>query len=146
MKIMFIGTSGVHHPLLAAYSFLNIAVQDLNDMPVFGNARLDAAGSPLYIGEDSRGNQVYTLGMGKEVLLGKKAIEDLVKILGFSSRDLIVEPVSVLGETWLPSLNKISLFLGGNFILRRLSYRFLRMQHRHIFRQVNEISKKIAAD
>ncbi len=143
MKIMFIGTSGVHHPLLAAYSYLDKSVKNLDDMAAFGDARLDAAGLPVFVGEDFHGNQVYTLGLGKEVLLGKKSIDDLIAILGFSSHDLAVKPVSVKIEKWLPGLNKISLLLGNNYMARRLSYRFLMKQQREISKDVENFKQEL---
>lgn len=59
----------------------------------------DKSGFPIYIGEDNQSRKVYTLGVGKDVLMAKKTLEDLRDILGFTERELVIEPVSVPGES-----------------------------------------------
>jgi hypothetical protein len=99
MKIIFIGTTGVHQALLAANIFLGRVSnhQDIDSIDWFNTSK-DPSGFPIFIGQDSCGNRVYTIGAGGDVLIAQKAIEDLVRILGFSNRDLIVKPINTPGS------------------------------------------------
>ncbi|NLG31979.1 MAG: DUF3189 family protein [Syntrophomonadaceae bacterium] len=100
MKIIFIGTTGVHQALLAANIYLErvSTYQDIDSIDDYFDVSKDTAGFPIFIGQDSCGNRIYTIGAGGDVLIAKKAIEDLVRILGFSNRDMIVKPVNTPGS------------------------------------------------
>lgn len=112
MNIIFLGTSGVHHALIAANIYLKKTVTDFNSIPDFANIALESSGFPIFVGEDNQGNQVYSLGAG-DVEMAKKSIEDLRNVLGCSANDLVVKPVSVKGEKLLALLNHIPASLGG---------------------------------
>lgn len=112
MNILFLGTSGVHHALIAANIYLEKPVKDFNSIPNFANIALESSGFPIFVGEDNQGNQVYTLGAG-DVEMAKKSIEDLRNVLGRPANDLVVKPVSVKGEKLLALLNHIPASLGG---------------------------------
>lgn len=112
MNIIFLGTSGVHHALIAANIYLKKTVTDFNSIPDFANIALESSGFPIFVGEDNQGNQVYSLGAG-DVEMAKKSIEDLRNVLGCPANDLIVKPVSVSGEKLLALLNHIPTSLGG---------------------------------
>lgn len=113
MNILFLGTSGVHHALIAANIYLKKSVTDFNSIPDFANVALESSGFPIYVGEDKQDNQVYSLGAGSDVDMAKKTIEDLRNVLGCSANDLVVKPVSVKGEKLLALLNHIPASLGG---------------------------------
>lgn len=113
MTIIFLGTSGVHHALIAANIYLKKPVTDFNSIPDFANVALESSGFPIYVGQDKEGNQVYSLGAGSDVEMAKKSIEDLRDVLGCSADDLAVKPVSVKGEKMLALLNLIPASLGG---------------------------------
>lgn len=112
MNILFLGTSGVHHALIAANIYLEKPVKDFNSIPNFANIALESSGFPIFVGEDNQGNQVYTLGAG-DVEMAKKSIEDLRNVFGRPANDLVVKPVSVKGEKLLALLNHIPASLGG---------------------------------
>jgi hypothetical protein len=112
MNILFLGTSGVHHALIAANIYLEKPVKDFNSIPNFANIALESSGFPIFVGEDNQGNQVYTLGAG-DVEMAKKSIEDLRNVFGRPANDLVVKPVSVKGEKLLTLLNHIPASLGG---------------------------------
>lgn len=112
MNILFLGTSGVHHALIAANIYLEKPVKDFNSIPNFANIALESSGFPIFVGEDNQGNQVYSLGAG-DVEMAKKSIEDLRNVLGRPANDLVVKPVSVKGEKLLALLNHIPASLGG---------------------------------
>lgn len=117
MKIIFLGTTGVHHSLVAANLYLD-RVKGRNFEMLKGYADLDkdASGFPIFIDEDEQGNLVYTLGAGRDIKVGQKTIEDLVAVLGYSSRDLLVKTVSIKGDNILYLLGKIPRCIGGSYL------------------------------
>ncbi|MDD2619248.1 MAG: DUF3189 family protein [Syntrophomonadaceae bacterium] len=137
MKIIFLGTTGVHHSLIAAYVYLQrLPDRDFKMIPGFSDIKKDDSGFPLFIDEDSLGNQVYTLGAGREVLMAQKTIGDLVNVLGFSNEDLVVKPVRIKGEQLLLMLEKISNILGGESISLLLSNYIVQKEFHRILKEV----------
>ena len=65
MKIIFLGTTGVHHTLLAANLYLTDEICDPARMQDFADQRKDHDGKPIYVGRDEKGNEVYTLGQAR---------------------------------------------------------------------------------
>jgi stage V sporulation protein SpoVS len=135
MTIIFLGTSGVHHTLIAANIYLKKPVTDLNSIPDFANIDLESSGFPIYVGEDKQGNQVYSLGAG-DVEMAKKSIEDLRNILGYSAHDLVVKPVSVKGEKLLALLNHIPASLGSRLWHSLIPALILKSQLKTIYRVI----------
>ncbi|MGR6836498.1 DUF3189 family protein [Syntrophomonas erecta] len=123
MKIIFIANTGVHHALVAAYIYMNrIDHQDrLNTIEGYGDMSLDASGFPIYIGTDDQGNQIYTLGVGKDVAMGQRTLEDLRALLGCSEEDLLIKPVFIDGSGWLDIVAGLPHFMGGHHINRYVS-------------------------
>ncbi|MDD4627269.1 MAG: DUF3189 family protein [Syntrophomonas sp.] len=117
MKIIFLGTTGVQHALIAAHIYLGqLRERDFASLESYCNLSKESSALPIFIGKDERGNQVFSLGVGKDLEMGQKTIDNLVSILGFSSQDLILRPVSIKGEILLVYLTKIPRFLGGQWI------------------------------
>ncbi|NLO20855.1 MAG: DUF3189 family protein [Syntrophomonadaceae bacterium] len=130
MKIIFLGHNPIQAALIAAHIYLDKLPsleqpESLEKLPY-----RDLLLGPLYIGSDSKGNQVYTLGGGKDLWMVKRSIEDLRNILSFAAGDLLVESVSTRGDRILGWLSKVPPFLGGrhlNLLARQILWRF---QHR----------------
>ena len=117
MKIVFLGTTGVQHSLIAAHIYLGqLGSEDFRSLKYYCDLSQESSGFPLFIGDDARGNQVYSLGVGKDLQMGQKTIENFLAILGFSSQDLILRPVSIKAEKFLACLGKIPRYLGGRKI------------------------------
>lgn len=109
MNIIFIGTCGVYHPLIAANMHLNRRyTEDYRKHKFFANHKIEANGKPFYLGTDSQANNVYALGVGPDVYMVKKSIEDLRLILGASADDLQVIPIIIKSQLLLLILHKIS--------------------------------------
>jgi len=109
MKVFFIGTTGVHHTLIAANLYIkNDIPRNPADIPDFADQQKDHYGKPIYVGRDDKGNDVYSLGTGKDVIMAKKSIEELVAVLGFYPHDLLVKPIKVKGDIFFPFINKVS--------------------------------------
>lgn len=117
MKIIFLGTTGIQHSLIAAHIYLEkLEEQDFRDLEYYCDLSKESSGFPIFIGDDARGNQVYSLGVGKDLQMGQKTIENLLTILGFSFQDLTLRPVSIKAERFLAYLGKIPRYLGGTKI------------------------------
>lgn len=136
MNIIFLGTTGVHHALVAA----NIYLEHLNNgayyrIEDYANSELESQGSPIYIGQDKAGNRVYSLGGGKDLDMAKKTIEDLTNVLGYSPQDLMVIPVAIRGDRLLATICGIPSVLGGRLWSRLVSAIIIKSQLKTI-RQV----------
>ena len=117
MNILFIGTTGVYHALVAAKLFMGIDSQkELLSMPELGSRLLEDSGNPIYAGKDKRGNQVYCLGVGADVNMVKKSITQFMKILGFSHKDLIVKTIQSRNERAIFRLYQLSKLPGFHAI------------------------------
>lgn len=114
MNIIFLSNTGTHHALIAANIFLGrLNKPDFRYVDGFCDTFQDQSGFPIYIGEDGDGNRVYTLGVGKDVLMGKKSLEDLRYLLGFTEKDLVVEPVFIKGQNIIMLFSHWPKLLGG---------------------------------
>lgn len=114
MNIIFLSNTGTHHALIAANIFLGrLDKPDFRYINGFCDTFQDKSGFPIYIGEDRDGNRVYTLGVGRDVLMAKKSLEDLRYLLGFTEKDLVVEPVFVNGQNIIMILSHWPKLLGG---------------------------------
>mgnify|MGYP003732792899 FL=1 len=137
MNILFLGTSGVHHALIAANIYLKKPVADFNSISDFADLALESSGFPIYVGEDKQGNQVYSLGVG-DVEMAQKSIEDLRNVLGRSANDLVVKSVSIKGEKLMALLNHIPASLGGRLWHRLIPALILKSQLKAIYRNIEQ--------
>lgn len=99
MKVIFIGTTGVHHALVAA----NLLVGQGDDgryssLRGFADTGIESSGKPFLVSDDGRGNQVYSLGVGKDLGLAERAMGQFINILGFESSDIMVKKVPIKGD------------------------------------------------
>lgn len=114
MNIIFLSNTGTHHALITANIFLGrLDKPDFRYTNGFCDTFQDKSGFPIYIGEDRDGNRVYTLGVGRDVLMAKKSLEDLRYLLGFTEKDLVVEPVFVNGQNIIMLFSHWPKLLGG---------------------------------
>ncbi len=66
MIILLVGTTGVHHTLVAAHLYLqNIPAREFTQLNGYCDLSLECSGFPVNIGCDRYGNSVYTLGLGR---------------------------------------------------------------------------------
>ena len=108
------GTTGVHHALIAANIYLeNLPDEKYYNLRDYADLELESRGSPVYVGRDKQGRRVYSLGGGKDLGMAKKSIEDLTALLGYSSHDLLVQTVTIRGDKLLATLCGIPPVLGG---------------------------------
>lgn len=137
MKVIFIGTTGVHHALIAAHVYVkNDMPEDPTALPHFADQKLDHTGTPIFVGPDQQGNEVYCLGAGRDVLMAKKSIEELMGVLGFYPYDLLVKPIKVKGDIFFPFINKVSSVIPTRIIERAMARYLVSSPMNHIVNQV----------
>jgi hypothetical protein len=145
MKIIFLGTTGVHHSLVAANIYLErLQGSDFEMLEGYADLDKDNSGFPIYVAQDEQGNQVYTLGAGKNIGIGKKTIEELVAVLGYSSRDLLVKPISIKGDNILYFLGKIPRLMGGAYLNLFISNYILNKEISYIEKEIAEFKISIS--
>ena len=111
MKIVFLGTIGIYHPILAAHLYLGRELNDDNShLSGWGDFSQEDSGYPILVGQDSLGNQVYALGAGIEVTMTRETIKQLVEILGHSPDELLIKTISVQTEIALIYLYRMAAF------------------------------------
>lgn len=144
MIIIFLGTTGVHHSLIASYIYLEkLKETDFKMLPGFSDVQKDYNGFPIFVDRDSLDNRVYTLGAGKEIAMAQKTIDDLVNVLGFTARDLVVKPVRIKGEQLLRLAEKIPKFLGGQTISLLLSDYIVKKEYSQILKDVEDFRSEL---
>ncbi|MEQ8201545.1 MAG: DUF3189 family protein [Syntrophomonadaceae bacterium] len=143
MNIIFLGTIGIYHPVLAAHLYLGGQwADDHSRLAGWGDFSLEARGVPILVGRDSFGNQVYALGAGVEVAMTRKTIEQLIEVLGHSPDEVLIHTISVGPE-------KVLLFLYRAGSVRMLQNpintvvsRLLRHEYPWLRKQVEEFKAK----
>jgi hypothetical protein len=111
MNILFLGTTGVHHTLIAAYIYLGKTISAYHrDIKFWNDRSKEDEGYPIYIDQDEQHNLVFSLGAGKDVQMAAGSISELVGILNYTERDLVVKPIYIKNEKLLLFLYQISRF------------------------------------
>lgn len=144
MNILFIGTTGIHHTLLAAHIYLGrLKGNGYGDLKFWGDWNSEATGLPLFLDYDDRGNRVYVLGVGWDVQMAQKSLEQLAKLLCDNRRDLIVKPVFIKREKLLLFLHRWGRTKTLNKIVRMLIANLLNMEINTIRKQVNRFKEGV---
>jgi hypothetical protein len=144
MNILFIGTTGIHHALIAAHLYLNQwHEQDYGDLKLWGDWDKEALGLPLFLDFDDRGNKVYVLGVGGEVLMAQKTIEQLDKLLNRGMQDLIIKPVFIKRERVLLFLHRLGRTKISNHLVQILITYLLEKEFFTIQKQVESFRDRV---
>lgn len=142
MKILFLGTSGVHHPLIAAHIFLErLHKPDFRFVRGFCDTYHDESGYPIFIDRDRNGDEVYTLGVGTETEASCKSIKNLADLVGYPEGGLILKAISMPGERLLYYVGKISKLIGGRYLNEYLSNYLIGKEFSRIKEEVDEFRK-----
>ena len=112
---------------------------------LWGDLDKEALGYPLYVGDDKGGNSIYSLGVGADVPMVVRTIEQLVKMLNCSERDLTVAPVFIKRGRLLLLLHRV----GYSKLLNRLIQPFigclLDKEFTFIKQQVEEVKVRVGS-
>lgn len=134
MIVIFLGRTGIYCEYAASFIYMGYEDDKAARMAAFyGSKSKLFLHVPVYIGKDHKDNLIYTLGVGKEVDMAKKTIEQLVQILGFSKKDLLVKKISGKGE-WI--LELIGRFWPDSFLKRQLIYFLVLANMKNIKKQI----------
>ena len=136
----------MHHPLVAAHVYLGtINAPDFARLGGYCEMSLDNSGYPLEIGNDPHGNQVYTLGLGRLIDVGSRAIHDFVRILGIEEGELLLQEIRIPGELDIWAASKASWLPGGmgSRINRLISNYVLTREFPLIQRQVSALTRHV---
>lgn len=143
MKIIFLGVTGVHQALIAAYYYLGYEPEnDFKNLTGFADLKLEASGFPILVGQDQFENMVYALGCETDILMMKKTIEQLADILGSEPNQIRVLPITIPGEKILFILTNLARVTGAGkwyFFLSRL---IIKKDLPLIFTQVKQLQNQ----
>ncbi|MDD3895100.1 MAG: DUF3189 family protein [Syntrophomonadaceae bacterium] len=143
MKIIFLGTTGVHQALVAGYYYLGFRPEgDCKNLNGFADLEMEICGFPILLGQDQKGNMVYALGCETDVLMMKKTIEQLADILGNEPNQLLVLPISIPGEKMLLWLTNIAGFTGAGKWYSFISRFIVKKNLLTIFNQVKQLQQQ----
>lgn len=144
MNILFIGTTGIHHTLLAAHLYLGqFNGKDYRQLKFWGDFPREAQGRPLFIDYDDRGNMVYVLGVGLDVRMAQKSIEQLDKILNNDPQNLIVEPVFIKRERMLLLLHRLGQRPSMQEMAQLIIAGLLNNEYMTIQKQMEDFKKRV---
>lgn len=141
-KILFLGSIGVYHTLLAAHLYLGtLKSEDFNALEFWGDQIREKSGEPILAGYDADKNPVYCLGAGLEVTMTQKSIQQLAAIL--NRHDLLVQTIFIKREKSLYFLHQMINRMGMNRWVDFLIKSLLKQEMVNIRQQINEFRKQV---
>jgi len=144
MNILFIGTTGIHHTLIAAHLYLgSLNDENYSDLEYWGDWASEALGLPLFLDYDDVGNRVYVLGVGWDVQMAQKAIEQLEELLSSDLQSLIVKPVFIKREIVLLFLHRVGRRKKLNRLVQTLITSLLKKEFITIQKQVEKFRERV---
>ncbi len=111
MNIIFLGSTGVHQSLLAANVYIDPqSDRNCQTLPYFNDVQQEKSGHPIYIGRDQHGRRIHSLGVGPDVKMVGKTINQLRIILDSSAEELQLIPIIIRSQrliSWLHQLARL---------------------------------------
>ncbi|NLW45175.1 MAG: DUF3189 family protein [Syntrophomonadaceae bacterium] len=148
MIILLVGTTGVHHTLVAAHLYLkkNISAGEFAHLDGYCDLSLEGSGFPIAIGCDGYGNNVYTLGLGRLVEIGNRAINGFSQIMGFDSSQLLIRELRIPGDLDIWAASKANWMpMGmGNAINRLVADRVISREFKRIKSEALRLTEQVA--
>jgi len=109
MNIIFLGTTGVHQTLLAAGMYIDPKFnRSYHTLSYFNDYQQEAGGHPIYIGRDYAGRRVHSLGVGADVEMVSKTINQLRIILDSPAGELQLIPIMIKSQRLISWLHKFA--------------------------------------
>lgn len=144
MNILFLGTTGIHHTLIAAHLYLGQPEPaNYRNIRFWGDRSRESLGYPLFIDYDEQRNGIYSLGVGRDVRMATKSIEQLVEILNCTEGDLIVKPIFIKRESLLLFLHRIGRIKIVNYLILPVIAYLLKKEFAAISQQVEELKSGV---
>lgn len=147
MIIFLVGTTGVHHTLVAAHLYLqNIPAREFTQLNGYCDLSLECSGFPVNIGCDRYGNSVYTLGLGRLVRIGSRAINSFSQIVGVDPSQLLIREIRIPGELDIWAASKTNWMpLGiGNGINRLVADHIITREYNRIKSEASRLVEQVA--
>jgi methyl coenzyme M reductase subunit C-like uncharacterized protein (methanogenesis marker protein 7) len=142
MNIIFLGSTGVHQTLLAAYLHLDLlSGQDYQLLPHFNDYKLEASGRPLYIGSDTEGRNIHSLGVGDNVEMIAKTIEQLRIILDSSADELEIIPINIKPQRLISLIHQLARFASLKPLSSKLIAHLVSKEYDPIMQQIPRLNK-----
>lgn len=146
MNIVFLGTIGIYHPVLAAHLYLNGDWdQEFANLKGWGDFLQEASGDPIPVGCDQAGNQVFGLGAGIEVEMTRRTIQQLTEILGHDQEELVIQTISVGAEKALIYLYRMGQLQVLQNPINMIAKHLLQNERDMIRQQVDAFQAKVRA-
>ncbi|MDD3365068.1 MAG: DUF3189 family protein [Syntrophomonas sp.] len=144
MNILFLGATGIHHTLIAAHLYLGKPEPvNFRNIKFWDDRSKEMLGYPLFLDQDEQRNRVYSLGVGRDVLMVTKSIEQLVEILNCTERDLIIKPIFIKRERLILFLHRIGGFKTVNHLVLPIIDYLLKKEYAAINQQVKEFKSQV---
>lgn len=143
-NIIYLGSTGVHQTLLAANLHIDPQFgRDYQDLPHFNDYQQEAGGHPIYIGSDKEGRRIHTLGVGSDVEMVRKTIDQLRIILDSSADELQLIPIIIKSQRLIALIHQLSRLAYLKPLSSRLICYLLRKEHDHIRQQISEFTEPV---
>lgn len=112
-------------------------------MDLWDDRDKEALGRPLFLGCDERGNKVHVLGVGWEVLMARKTLEQLDSLLNKGRQEVIVEPVLIRRERVLLLLHRLGRYKYSQQLIQLLITYLLKKEFLTIQNQVERFKERV---
>ncbi|WP_353894381.1 DUF3189 family protein [Proteinivorax hydrogeniformans] len=96
MKIIYNCYGGSHSSVLSGYIHCGIIEKDkvpsakkLLSLAYYDSQKADDHGIVQYIGTDSKGNRVYSVGLESEAVFSRKCVKNIAAIMGISCEEYV---------------------------------------------------------
>jgi len=136
-NVIFLGSSGVHHTLLAAHLYIDPECRrDYQNLPHFNDYHQEAGGHLIYIGSDREGRRVHSLGVGSDVEMVRKTLDQLRIILDSSADELQLIPIIIKSQRLITFIHQLSRLACLKSLSSKLILNLLNQEHDYIKEQI----------
>lgn len=142
MKILCIGTSGVYHVLIAANLLISSEIEHVFLSTKFANYSLENEAHPIYVGKYGV-HDIYTLGIGNDIKIGQKILQEFGGLLGFKESDLLIIPIYIRREWVIKIISKLSLIIKEEYIYKNMVKFFVKLELENLKCQIEEAKIRI---
>lgn len=147
MNVIFLGTTGIYHPTVAAHMYLSRErITNFSQLYYWGDFQAESLGDPMLIGYDTCDNRVYSLGAGIDVEMTRKSIEQLTKILGHGDNELIIQSIFIRADKMILNLYRLAKLKILQKPVNRLVGYILIREVDSIRQQVKEFKNRVGFD
>ncbi len=148
MKVFFLCRTGHHTSLIAAALLLGSLAErpafadNLYNITGFDRIEFKDIGTPFYVGNDIKNNEIYTIGISRENQIMARAANDLICLMSSVPDDWqIIDTIPVVSRWTAAGLTVKRLHL--NTLARAFFYLGARQEYGGLLKLVEEKKKTI---